>query len=365
MLDYSSIIREWSRVPQETLEEIDDFMTASDRRYAIGQNSQTLALSKTVQINGIVNDFATPGDTWQQIPVLKGEELPTDAIVVNCSSAISPISVDRRLTALGVKSVIPYADCCRTYPDRFPYPAFVQQTRADLEQHNAKWRVASSALADSTSRRVLADLLKFRLTGDYRYMTGYAVRLEEQYFEDFLPLIEGEVFVDAGGFDGDTTERFCSRCPGYRKVLLFEPSARNLQEARIQLAGFRNIDYFEMGLSNAPGFLSFDPNAGPASSVQNCGEYRIRMTSLDTQIRQRVSFIKMDLEGWELKALIGAGKHIQQDYPKLAIAVYHTPSDFWRILDYVKKIRSDYRIYLRHYTEGWSETVMYFVPNGI
>ena len=48
----------------------------------------------------------------------------------------------------------------------------------------------------------------------------------------------------------------------------------------------------------------------------------------------------------------------------LAIAVYHDIVDFWRIPEYVLSLRPNYQIYLRHYTEGWSETVMYFVPNN-
>lgn len=66
-----------------------------------------------------------------------------------------------------------------------------------------------------------------------------------------------------------------------------------------------------------------------------------------------LTFIKIDLEGWELKALYGAVRHIAEDHPKLAISVYHHAGDFWRI-------RDDYQVFLRHYTEGWSESVMYF-----
>ena len=70
----------------------------------------------------------------------------------------------------------------------------------------------------------------------------------------------------------------------------------------------------------------------------------------------------MDLECWELKAMQGAKKHIIEDKPKLAIAVYHNASDFWQVFEYVTSLRRDYRVFLRHYTEGWSETVMYCVP---
>ncbi len=71
----------------------------------------------------------------------------------------------------------------------------------------------------------------------------------------------------------------------------------------------------------------------------------------------------MDLEGWELKALQGCREHILEDYPKLAISVYHSASDFWKVHQAIMAVRDDYSVYLRHYTEGWSETVMFFMPN--
>ncbi len=36
--------------------------------------------------------------------------------------------------------------------------------------------------------------------------------------------------------------------------------------------------------------------------------------------------------------------------------------DFWRIPEQVLSYRDDYNIFLRHYTEGVSETVMFFIP---
>jgi hypothetical protein len=42
--------------------------------------------------------------------------------------------------------------------------------------------------------------------------------------------------------------------------------------------------------------------------------------------------------------------------------VYHQASDLWRIPQEIFSIRDDYTIYLRHYTEGVTETVMFFMP---
>lgn len=254
------------------------------------------------------------------------------------------------------------ADLCRVYPDRFAVPDFVAQSRQDIARNSAEWQDLADMLTDEDSITTLADVVRFRTTGDPAAMRNYTVRLEEQYFEGFLYLSGPELFVDAGGFDGDTTEGFIRRVPEYRRVYLFEPSVANMARARQRLAGHRDIVFVETGLSDARGTLCFDPDAGSASSVQDSGVHRIDVTTLDDAIKEPVTFVKMDLEGWELRALGGARRHITEEKPKLAVAVYHKPCDFREVMRNTLEWQGDYKLYLRHYTEGWSETVLYFVP---
>ncbi len=351
----------------ETQRLVKEFVSAEgvDQRYVLGRNEHSVALMKVIEVDGIIDDFAEPGTLWNGKPVLKGAQIPTQAIAVNCSMSISPVSAARRLVGLNINGSLSLADLCRAFPDRFPLPDFVRETREDLVQNATHWEHLAGALEDAESRQVLEDVLRYRVTGDPGVMQHYSVRLQDQYFEDFLQLVPGEVFVDAGGFDGDTTKEFCWRCPAYRKVYLFEPSSVNLQKARTRLNDLRNIQFLDVGLSDVEGVLSFNPDAGSASAVVAESTFQIRVSTLDCLVPEPVSFVKMDLEGWELKALAGSRRHILADHPKLAIAAYHHPSDFWRIFDFVRDVRSDYRVYLRHYTEGWSETVMFFVPNEI
>ena len=56
-----------------------------------------------------------------------------------------------------------------------------------------------------------------------------------------------------------------------------------------------------------------------------------------------------------------ARNSIMNDNPKMAIAVYHNPQDFHKIFNFIIHLRFGYDVYLRHYTEGWSETIMYFI----
>jgi FkbM family methyltransferase len=365
MIKWTELIRKYTAVTPQTRQLAEELASVAGggRRYVLGRNADAAALSRVFAIDAVVDDFAESGSMWNGKPVIGGASVPRDGIVVNCSTSISPVSAGRRLESLRVKGVLSYSDLCRVFPDRVPLPEFVLKTRLDLEQNSVQWRHLWDSLEDDLSRRVLDDIIAFRVTGDYRLMKTYSVRMRDEYFEAFVRLAPGEVFVDGGGFDGDTTEEFCAKCPGHRKVFLFEPSARNMRKACARLSKFTTIEYIEEGLSDAVGLLPFDPDAGSASAVSESGACRMHATTLDFRVRESVSFIKMDLEGWELRALEGSRRHLVEDHPKLAIAVYHLPEHFRQVFAFITGLRSDYKVHLRHYSEGWSETVMYFVPS--
>jgi predicted rRNA methylase YqxC with S4 and FtsJ domains len=58
---------------------------------------------------------------------------------------------------------------------------------------------------------------------------------------------------------------------------------------------------------------------------------------------EKVSFIKMDIEGAEIKALSGAKKVIASHRPKMAICVYHDYSHLRRIKNIIQTIDSRYQ----------------------
>jgi len=331
-------------------------------RFVVGRNAQSECLARHLPLTGLIDDRAPPGSLWQGLPVVRMSAVPRDAWVVNASSSIAPVSVERALAAAGLERVLTLADLLAA-PDGPPglLPDFTLDLRAELAAHRAAWDSLYARLADDESRRVLLDVVRFRLCPDPAWMADYRVRFEDQYFEDFLGL-HGETFVDAGGYDGDTTEQFCRRVPDYRKVHFFEPSPVNMAAARLRLAGLGRIEFHTIGLSDARAELGFDAGSGSASSVSDSGSQRIEVDRLDDLVQETVSFIKMDLEGWELHALRGAAGHIRQDRPKLAISVYHQASHFREVCDLVLGLCPDYQVRLRHYTEGWSETVMFFTP---
>lgn len=333
-------------------------------RFVLGKNDDSAAIIRQYKIDGVVDDFSVPNSFWNNVPLINSSNLPSDAIIINCSTSISPISADKILLKTKARKILSLNELLYAANGKLALPWFVEQMRTEYNKDKSNWQNLYFLLTDSESQKTLLDIMRYRLTADLAYMQAYSVRLNEQYFEDFMQF-DNEVFVDAGGFDGDTTIEFCRRYPNYKEVLFFEPSIINLKAAKEQTKNFRDIVYYEVGLSDKEELLSFDPSAGSASSVTQNGSQIISVTTLDSLVIKPVSFIKMDLEGWELKALSGCKNHIIQDSPKLAIAVYHNSSDFYEIPNYILSLNSNYDVYLRHYTEGWSETVMYFVPKSI
>jgi FkbM family methyltransferase len=339
-----------------------DLLSGTSRRpcFVVGRNEQAADLIGRLRLDGLVDDFAEPGSTWRGLATISTADLPADAIVINCSTAISPVAVQQRIRAAGNASLVSIHELISVGAGAIEQPWFVQDQRQDWRLFEAEWSDVFDSLEDEPSRQTLLDLVRYRLTADTHTMQDYTVRMQDQYFEPFLNL-RSEVFVDAGGFDGDTTEEFCRRYPDYRKVHLFEPSQRNMRAAAIRLAAYRDIVFHQEGLSDQPGGMTFDAEAGSASAVTSGPGEEIQMTTLDLAVGDPVSLIKMDLEGWELTALAGCERHIRGERPKLAIAVYHRASDFRTVWRYARSIHPDYKVYLRHYTQGWSETVMFFV----
>lgn len=338
-------------------------LAEAGRLFALGKNDDTRRLAAHLPLAGLLDDGAAPGARWEGLALLRGEALPADAVVVHCASSIAPVSAARRAEALIGAPPPTLAELAQEVPG-LPLPGFVAEMREELAAHAAFWDALPARLADEESRQVLADLRRFRTSGDWRAMQAYRVRTDEQYFEDFLDLRPGDWFVDAGGFDGATSAGFFARCPQAGGAWFFEPSPANMALARERLPAAlqARMRFMPLGLAERACELRFDSRAGSASAVSESGDIVLPMDTLDALVDSPVHFIKMDLEGGELSALRGARRHLLEDHPTLAIACYHAAADLRLIVEHVLGVRPDYDLRLRHYTEGWSETVVFFLP---
>lgn len=190
-----------------------------------------------------------------------------------------------------------------------------------------------------------------------------------QYFDlPYLTYGENEIFVDGGSCDGMSSVRFVEQCSGkYEKIYCFEPDRKNITRLKrnFQSRKIENYEIVDKGLWNERQELAFAANGAANSHITGTGgdnAEKIEVISLDEIMQgQRVSFIKMDIEGAEYKALQGAQKTITEHKPKLAICVYHKPEDMWELPGLILDMRPDYKLYFRHYSSRSIETIMYAI----
>lgn len=219
-------------------------------------------------------------------------------------------------------------------------------------------------LSDDMSRITLENVLKGRISGEWKCFKE--VYVPDQYFaKDIIKLESDEVFLDVGAFIGDTVEYITKMTGGdYKKIYCFEPDKTCLADLRKNTSKYREIEIVEKGAWNKREtlYMNEDSEHG-ASSINRTDGYKIELDQIDNCIdeSERVTHIKMDIEGAELKALQGAERTIRMYKPKLAICVYHKNEDILDISSYLLSVVPEYKLYLRHHNISGTETVLYAV----
>ena len=185
-----------------------------------------------------------------------------------------------------------------------------------------------------------------------------------QYFDMFSP-VENEVFIDAGAFDGQTESEILKWGGGcIKKIYAFEAEPANFEQCRTyyEKNGLtEKVQFIEKGLWNKQETMKIGNGESSAGShISSDGKSVIEVTTLDSEVGdEKVTFIKMDIEGSELNALKGAKETIVKNRPRLAICIYHKPEDICEIPEYILSIVPEYRFWIRHYATNEWETVLY------
>ena len=188
--------------------------------------------------------------------------------------------------------------------------------------------------------------------------------VSRQYFDkDIISYEEDEVFVDGGCLNYASAKQFLTECSSVKKIYAFEPDEESAKRCREEAAKVAVHDYevIEKGLYSEDTELHFVSMGNGCSGIAEEGDCVVKVCAIDQEIKEAVTFIKMDIEGAELEALKGAAETIRKYRPKLAICVYHKPEDIIDIPKYILELNPEYKLYMRHYSDNAGETVLYAI----
>ena len=250
----------------------------------------------------------------------------------------------------------------KCYPERGIYDLIDNRVK-EIKEHCEDLIWMFNHLEDYRSKKTLYNILRYWLDYSPIHLQKNLNSMDSSYFDlDIVECDENEVFVDLGGYHGDSSLQYINNFGKYKKIYCYEAFDKNLKLCKKNLCAFPNIDFrgYAVGNKNELVNLNISDNSS-ANQITEQGNQIVKMVSLDEDIKESVTFIKMDIEGSEYDAILGAKEHLKKEHPKLAIACYHNNQDIWRLAKTIHSINSGYHFYLRYYggTLYPSEYVLY------
>jgi FkbM family methyltransferase len=221
-----------------------------------------------------------------------------------------------------------------------------------------------SNLADDLSRQCLLDICEFRIGQNLAYASK--THHETQYFNDLtLPLLAGRRinYVDAGAYNGDSYMEL-SKYVDIGQAYLFEPDTENYNLLAVAMQNRpESVICLPLALADSYQITAFNAGVGEGAAIGDHGSARIATVALDQVFpKLTIDFIKFDVEGAEVSALLGARELIQRCRPVLAISLYHRPTDIWEIPQTLLSISNQYLFYIRQHFFNSFDSVLYAIP---
>ncbi len=224
----------------------------------------------------------------------------------------------------------------------------------DRDFYNANYNEilkAYNSLDDENSKNAFAAIVNYKLTGRMNYIMDAYQCKEELYGE--LVKRKIECIVDAGAYNGDTLKEAIKYFPDLKLAYAIEPDARNYKK----LSKFaESVDAVSINTINAAawsddGVGEFMSGGNRNSSISSTSSYKhrdeeIRLMSVDG-LNIAPDYIKYDVEGAELEALIGSDLTIMRTRPVILVSLYHRSRDLFSLINYLKEKYPFYKMYLR------------------
>lgn len=237
------------------------------------------------------------------------------------------------------------------------------------EKHLEGYQKAYSLFHDGGSKNRILDRIQLLLEGlpcpaDSLYENGY-------FAFPGVNVSEKEIYIDGGAYTGDTAKEFIDIMGTDNqdyKIYSFEPDPQNYKEAVKNLAQYSNVEVIPYGLASRKSELKFTDARGMSShlTIHDANSITVQATSLDLFFADKPqdewpTIIKLDIEGAEKEALLGAENIIKAKKPQLIICAYHKPEDMYELPQTILKLRDDYKLTFWQIGTSFWDMILYAV----
>lgn len=223
---------------------------------------------------------------------------------------------------------------------------------AFLREHFGEFEETYKMLDDERSKNVMTEYLYASVCHDASQLAQLGLGWDYDYDLDLLFNNKPDgIVVECGAFDGKTITEVSNFTDNKYEMIALECDSVNYQKCCEKVGHYPNITVLKLG--------AWDKKAKLAMVQLNSGSYlrevddsdestnAVKVTDIDSLANsKKIAAIIMDIEGSELKALMGAQKAMKKG-ANLAVRVYHKREDLITIPQYIRKINKNYKIFLR------------------
>ncbi|MFZ0394767.1 MAG: FkbM family methyltransferase [Terracidiphilus sp.] len=270
-----------------------------------------------------------------------------------------------QLRQLGCSQVLPYTYLHWRFPGEF-FPCLLNDFPHKLYEDRERVLKVETMWADPASVDLYRANIRFRAQGEPQHLPG---RPKENTYlpADIFTLREDESVLDCGATKGEMTEdllrKYGSNFAAFHALEADQISYQNLESYRNQLPdSIRDkMILYPYAVGGKRCTVQFS-NTGQTGSRISAQGVAVECFPIDNLFASsRLTLIKMDIEGAEYEALLGGRKVIERDQPILAICVYHTQNDIWRIPLLLHDMLPEHKLFLRAYEGDGYQTVLFAV----
>ena len=190
----------------------------------------------------------------------------------------------------------------------------------DKEFYNSnyeKFAKVYELLEDEYSKKLFVSIIFYKITGSIDHLLAYTSTKDELY--SLLPCANIRNAIDAGAYNGDTAKEMICYFPNLKNVKAIEPDKKNFAKL-LRYSGAEDrilIDCYNAALWDKDSFVDFNQSGNRNSSVSSSTSYQFKedtvsSLTLDSIIRDMVDYIKYDVEGAELEAILGSQNLIKK-----------------------------------------------------
>lgn len=210
---------------------------------------------------------------------------------------------------------------------------------------------------DEQSKDIYVEAICNRIAPPLATKIFNELKIPGEYFSSgVFSMRPNEYMVDAGAYKGDSIDELLKATDGqFGAIYSFELDSAIFRELEKTADKYdrTKIHLINAGVSDEITIMEY-------GYVQGEEKHKEQITTIDHELTgKKVTFIKMDVETFELKALQGTKGVITEQKPRLAISAYHYLSDLWEVPRAIKDMVPEYQIYLRHHAPTVWDTDCY------